>query len=168
MPAAADDKDMFYMSGKLDDKLCGGYLRGDMGRDGKGFWHSWFDNGNGRKTPEFQSEFQDVMSRLRQGLLKDYTSMASYCRTHPKACLPGDENRYGFKMETENRVYYIRCTTLASDYFYVFPREKAALVPELAAPKRPSVLKQIRDAQKAPKPPRKEKTPNKKRGDISL
>jgi len=191
---------MFYRNSDESGKLCIGLLRGDFGREGDRFWHNWADIDGGRKTPEFQSEFQSVMFALRQDILKDYKSMASYCRAHHEAKLPGDGNleRYGFKLETDTRQYFIRCTTLRADYFYIFAYDKAPAL-ELERPKaamvaavsetrvsdaqfadhtngadatapeeKPSVIKQIREAQKAPKPPRKEKTPDKHKGDVDL
>jgi hypothetical protein len=161
---------MFYRNND-EGSLSVGYLRGDFGKNGQEFWHNWFDIDSGRNTPEFKAEFQDVMETLRQDILKDYKSSAAYCHKHPDAKLPdGDGCRFGFKLETDTRQYFIRCTTLRDDYFYVFVRDKAAPVLEQnrAAKEKPSVIKQIRDAQKAPKPPRKAKSPEKKKGDVDL
>lgn len=166
IPGGAEDAKMFYRNDEVGN-LCIGYLRGDFGGRGDEFFHSWFENDNVRKTPEFQREFQSVMTALRQGTLKDHASMASFCHAHPEAKLAGPGERYGFKLETEGRQYFVRCTALRNDYFYVFPYDKAAPVAERSAPEapknmetglvKPSVLKQIREAKKNPPAPRKQK-----------
>jgi len=130
LPGTADESKFFYRNNE-DGNLCIGYLRGDFGRQGNEFWHNWFENDSGRKTPEFQAEFQTVMDTLRWDVLKDYKSSADYCSKHPETVLPdSDGNRYGFKLETESRNYFVRCTTLRDDYFYVFAYDKAAPVHE--------------------------------------
>lgn len=167
-PGTADDSKMFYRNDEYGN-LCVGYLRGDFGSHGTGFHHNWFENDSGRKTPEFQAEFQDVMNTLRRDILKDYKTSSDYCNNHPKAKIPGwgDGKHFGFKLETASRQYFVRCTTLRNDYFYVFAYDKAASIYEKEHGK-PSVMKQIRDAQKAPRPPRKEKSPDKQKDGAEL
>ena len=155
---AADESDMFYRND--DNRLCVGYLRGDFGRSGNEFHHSWTDGNGDKNTREFKTEFQGVMDTLRLGILKDHKSSSEYCHSHPEAALPGgDGHRFGFKLETADRQYFIRCTTLRDDYFYVFAYEKAARILEQNRPtaEKPSVLDQIREARKAPPAPRKQK-----------
>jgi hypothetical protein len=121
---AAGEKEMFYRND--DNKLCIGYLRGDFGGSGDEFHHSWFDSDAGRNTQEFKTEFQGVMDTLRLGILKDHKSSADFCYKHPDAVLRGgDKTRYGFKLETADRQYFVRCTTLRNDYFSVFAYDKA-------------------------------------------
>ena len=164
-PGAAADINMFGRNDK-EGSLSVGYLRGDFGSNGNEFWHNWFDINSGRNTPEFKAEFQNVVDTLRQDILKDYRSSTDYCYKHPEAKLPdGDGYRFGFKLETESRQYFVRCTTLLKDYFYVFVYDKTAPVLEQ---EKPSVLKKIRDAQKAPKRPRKTKAPDKKKDGAEL
>lgn len=126
-PRAADEVKMFYRNDDAGN-LCVGYLRGDFGGSGDEFWHNWFGQNECRNTPEFKAEFQDVMETLRQDVLKDYKSSAAYCHAHPDARLPGnDENYFGFTLETESRQYFVRCTMLRRDSFYVFAYNKAPL-----------------------------------------
>ena len=169
LPGTADESKFFYRNDE-DCNLSVGYLRGDFGKQGNEFWHNWFENDSGRKTPEFQAEFQTVMDTLRRDILKDYKSSLAYCHNHPEAKLPGwgEGKHYGFKLETESRSYFVRCTTLRNDYFYVFAYDKAAREQERSAGEKPSVLKQLRDAEKAPKPPRKKKTPDKNKDGAEL
>ena len=163
LPADVGESKMFYRN-DTENSLCVGYMRGDFGKNGGEFHHNWFDSDIKRNTPAFKAEFQDVVDKLRQDILKDLKTTQDFCYKHPEARLPGDIHRYGFKLETESRQYFVRCTTLQSDYFYVFAYDKAAPVKEQnrAADEKPSVLKQIRDAQKEPK------TPEKKKGDVDL
>ncbi len=160
LPSVGENK-MFYRDD--DNKQSVGYLRGDFGRSGNDFFHSWSDAGNGRNTMEFKDEFQDVMTLLRNDVLKDHKSCVDYCSQRPEAKLPdGDGRRYGFKLETDERQYFIRCTTLRDDYFYVFIVDKAApvLEQERSAAEKPSVLDRLREAKKAPPAPSKEKIPS--------
>ena len=163
LPGKDIDRSMFYQSNK--DSLSVGYMRGDFGKGGGEFWHNWFDGGEGKNTPEFKAELQTVVELLRQDILKDLRSSQNYCYQHPEAQLLGDVHRYGFKLETESRNYFVRCTVLPNDYFYVFAYDKAAPVLEQ---EKPSVLKQIRDAENTPKPPRKSRALNKKKDGTEL
>ena len=170
LPGTADDHDMFFRNDKPDSNAIG-YLRGDYGGNGGEFHHSWFGQDDGRNTAEFKAEFQTVIDALQNDVLKDHKSSTAYCYSNPAAKLPDrDGVYYGFKVETENRRYFVRCTTLKQDYFYVFAYDKAApeRVTERSAAEKPSVLKQIRDAEKAPRPPRKPKTPKKQKDGAEL
>ena len=107
-----------------------------------------------------------VMDILRQSALSDLSASRAYCHAHPEARLSDSDGvRYGFKMETKTRSYFVRCTTLDNDYFYVFAYDKAP-AREQKRQEQPSVLKQIRAAEKTPKPPRREKIPGKQDVDL--
>jgi hypothetical protein len=165
-----DESEMFYRN-DAENSRCVGYMRGDFGKTGGEFWHSWVDGGGAYgNTPEFEDEFKDVVKMLRREVLKDYKSSSAYCREHPEARLPGGGGyHYGFKAETKDRLYFVRCTTLRDDYFYVFAYDKAAPACDRDRPAdKSSVLKQIREPQKTPKPPRKEKTAGKKKEAFEL
>lgn len=169
IPGTADESSMFYRNDEADGGMSVGYLRGDYGKGGNEFHHSWFDSDNGKNTPEFKSEFQAIMNGLRKDILKDLKSSQDFCSKHPQAQLPGDIHRYGFKVETKNRQFYVRCTVIPNDYFYVFAYDKGAVrEQERQASDKPSVMKQIRDAEKAPKPPRKPKSQDKKKDGAEL
>lgn len=163
LPGTADESKIFYRNDE-DGSLCVGYMRGDFGKQGDSFWHSWFDCDSSRNTLEFKAEFQNVMSALRQDILKDYKSATAYCYKRQEAKLPGiGGGYYGFKLETKECRFFIRCTTRRNDYFYIFAYDKAAPMREQERFTRDesSVMKQIHDAQKAPKLPRKEKLSDK-------
>jgi|GEM_PF-1418902 len=157
-PRTSDEKNMFYRNDK-EGNLCVGYMRGDFGKNGGEFRHNWFDGDKARNTPEFKAEFQDVINTLRQDILKDHKSSSAYCHSHLDAKLQdGDGHRFGFKLETDRRQYFVRCTTLRDDYFYVFAYDKAASREQArSAGDKPSVMEQIREARSAPKPPAKPK-----------
>ena len=115
-------------------------------------------------TPEFQAELHSAIYALRQGFLKDQSAMLDFCHSHPEAKLPDKDNLdcYGFKLETDTRQYFILCIEGYLNHvphFIVYAYDGAPTREH----EKPSVLKQIRDAQKAPKAPRKAKTPRKQK-----
>ena len=150
-PGDARDHAMFYRN-DAESGRCVGYLRGDFGRDGHSFYHQWFDQTKSENTPEFKDEFHEIMTLLRRDILSDLSSSVDYCHNHPEAKLPDrDGYDYGFKLETETRQYFVRCTTLRHEYFYVYAYNKAAPLHEQ---EKPSVLNQIREAQEKPRLPK--------------
>lgn len=101
-----------------------GHLRGNFG-SGEQFYTTW-DEHNGRlKTPEFSSELDDVINKLRSnahGLLKSRRSMADFARKIPESSLKGAyTTEYGFRVDTEKFSYLLRCNPTQEDYnFYCF------------------------------------------------
>ena len=168
-PGRVEDHKMFFRNTE-DNNHCIGYMRGDFGRGGNEFWHSWFEQDSTRKTLEFQSEFQDIVDKLRRDVLKDLKTSRSFCASHPDARLPDrDGVYYGFKLETESRSYFVRATTMSQDYFYIFAYDKPAPVIERDHVKeKPSVVQQLRDAKAVQKPPRQRKTPAKGKNGAEL
>ena len=92
-----------------------GKLRGDFGSDGNEFWTSWEDGIVNLKTDEFNNEFDDVVNYLRSddnGLLKSRSTMEKYINNN---------REYGFRVDTQNNTYLLRCHPLPSNYnFYVY------------------------------------------------
>ena len=115
---------LFYSKPQKDKDLgCIGHLRGDFGHKGKEFWHSWFDHQSELNTPEFKADIASAMEHLRKDLLKNYRSMASYCYQHKEAKMEGAvyPEMYGFRLNTDNYRYYIRCSLQMGDYnFYIY------------------------------------------------
>lgn len=71
---------------------CVGFLRGDFGT-GDEFYTSWFDAASVRNTPEFKSEFNEVVTALRddpqyKGILHNIYDMKMLCATRPQSKMP--------------------------------------------------------------------------------
>ena len=123
---------LFYSAKPERDRETGclGHMRMDFGRGGDGFWHTWFDHCSEWITPSFKSELNGVINSLiEKGVLTNLSSMASYCYNHPQARLNGGrENNYGFKVQTDSHVYYLRCCTTQGDYnLYCYAYERGKL-----------------------------------------
>jgi hypothetical protein len=161
---------------------CVGHIAGDFGNNGDRFHSGWNNHTTKSErdwtntTPEFRAELYSAVYALRQGALKDRDAMIAFCKDNPEAKLQAGDNYeiYGFKMETAARQYFINCflgeyLRDASFIIYAYDKAARALDREQPAAEKPSVLKQIRDAQKAPPGPRKPKTSSKgKNEDVEL
>lgn len=162
-------EEKIFTYNREEGNTCIGHIAGDFGNDGERFYSNWQDRENGRNTPEFQGELHSAVYALRQSLLKDNASMLAHCQNHPEALLnSGDDYKiYGFELETDTRRYFASCFIgeyMRDARFTVYAYDKPApvLEQERTAVGKPSVLKQIRKAQKAPKPPVKAKSPKSK------
>lgn len=133
-PVSADEKSLFYSSDTNDaERGCVGHFRADFG-GGKEFHSTWWPhNDDAFNTPAFKSDLQMVVDdlMLENGLLKDRSSMAEYCRTHECATLA--DNTFGFKAETEGYEFYIRCTPAAGGYdIYLYGYDKSQQMQNMA------------------------------------
>ena len=131
---ATDEKYEFYSKPPELEALRGsiGYLRMDFGRNGKEFWHSWFETGDSAlNTPEFKAEFDEMVNELRQSVLKDRSTMRSFCADNGGALGENYNIRqYGYKIETENYLYRLRCKPMEGDYdayLYCFDKHAQAM-----------------------------------------
>lgn len=104
-----------------------GHLRGDFDSTGNGFFTTWEDHRRDLKTDEFKQELDDVVNILRfdehyDGLLKNRNAMLNYCGGHADSGFRGNYSTdYGFRADTENYAYLIRCNPNKGDYnFYCF------------------------------------------------
>lgn len=102
-----------------------GHLRGDFDRSGQGFYSTWFDNRKQWKTDAFKSELDDVINALRSdeyGLLKNRPAMNAYAGQYPDCAFTGNYcTEYGFRADTKEHAYLIRCNPTRGDYnFYCF------------------------------------------------
>jgi hypothetical protein len=187
--AAGDDK--FYKRNREEGNTCVGQLAGNFGENGEHFYQYDFNRRDVAITPGFQAELQAAVYALRQTVLKDADAMTDYCRSHPEALIEksGDFERYGFKLETANRQYYVNCIPQAPGksprdaFFSIFAyddglapkREQTReTAPEAASEAASvtkaeelggytSVLAAIEKGKTAPKPPRKAKAPSKRK-----
>lgn len=105
-----------------------GYLRGDFADSGYGFYTTWFDTRSYRKTEEFSTEFDAIINALRedQGLLHNRYDMKAFAGQYPDSAFEGNcGTEYGFRADTEQYAYLIRCNPVKGDYnFYCFCYEK--------------------------------------------
>lgn len=172
--AAGEDK--YFTYNRESGNTCVGHISGNFGNDGERFHSGWYNHKTKNEedwsetTIEFQSELQSVTYAIRQDLLKDRDSMLAYCQSHPEAKLPGEGNYevYGFKLKTDTRQYYVRCfAEQRNAHFIAYAYDKP--LPILSHKKvKTSVLDKLGKSQEAPKTPRKEKNPNKRKGDAEL
>lgn len=102
-----------------------GHLRGDFDSSGNEFHSTWFDEVKSRKTDEFKAEFQEVIDALRfdeqyGGLLASRSTMQKYGRSQPDSAFEGNyTTEYGFRMDTKQFAYLLRCIPVKGDYnFY--------------------------------------------------
>ncbi len=97
----------------------------------RGFWRwarvfytSWFDRRKEYKDGEFKAEFDEVVNALREkdGLLCSRASMNRFCCQHPEAEFEGNYcTEYGFKVQTSQHTYMLRCNLNYGDYnFYLY------------------------------------------------
>ncbi len=115
----------YRQSTQLEGQTGGvGYLRGDFGRSGREFFTTWEDGPGRYKTGVFRQEFDRVVNTLRQpgGLFSGRSEMARFCQDHADAGFDGNDCReYGFRINTQQYSYLLRCHTDPGDYnFYLF------------------------------------------------
>ena len=92
---------------------CIGHLRGDMGKGGDEFYATWTDHRGDLKTPEFQSELDEVINALRfdesyGSVLDSRTALKRFCRQFPESSFGGESQDYGFQADTEQFSYLLR------------------------------------------------------------
>lgn len=102
-----------------------GYLRGDFDSSGNAFHSTWFDEVESRKTDVFKAEFQEVIDALRfdeqyGGLLASRSAMQKCGRSQPDSAFEGNyTTEYGFRIDTKQFAYLLRCIPVKGDYnFY--------------------------------------------------
>ena len=96
-----------------------GYLRGDFGKNGAEFHAQFFDEAERRKTDAFRADIGRVAKGMRQpgGPLRDRYAMLSFCGLHESAAFKGNVGKeYGFRVDTENYTYLLRCHPAPDDY----------------------------------------------------
>lgn len=107
---------------------CIGHLRGDMDTNGKGFFTSWEDHTGHLKTDLFKEEFDQVINALRNdiqydGILKDRSSLAHFCYSHPAADI--GNGSFGYRADTDQYAYLCRLNPNKGEYnFYIYAYRK--------------------------------------------
>ena len=115
-----EQKYTYRQSHQLDAQTgCIGYLRGDFGTTGREFYSSWFDNMAYLKTPEFQTELDQVINALREnpqygGILTDRSSLYNVCRQSTAPKFGRDES--GFRVNTQDYAYLLRLNSSPGNY----------------------------------------------------
>lgn len=120
----ADRLYAYNQSSQLEGQTgCIGHLRGDFG-SGQEFYISWFDHRSEYKTDEFKTELDEVVNTLREkdGLFCTRDSMTRFCYQRPEAEFEGNYcAEYGFKVQTPQHTYMLRCNPNYGDYnFYLY------------------------------------------------
>ena len=107
-----------------------GHMRFDFG-NGRAFYGSWFGGNGVLNDDEFRAEFNEITKELRNDLLKDRTAMGKYIRENPSLNLGSRGN--GYKVQTDEHTYYLRCKPQAGDYdCYCFCYERDLLEQAMA------------------------------------
>jgi hypothetical protein len=106
---------------------CIGYLQGDFSSRGTQFHSKWTDRLVHYRSDDFSAEFDAMIQTIQfdgrfGGILKDRASMESYCRKQKNVLFQGNfAKEYGFRLDTENYAYLIRCIPTEGDNnFYVY------------------------------------------------
>lgn len=128
-PLLAEERKYTYgQSSQLTAQIGSiGYLRGDFDRDDDSFYTTWFDVAASRKTDAFKAEFDSVINALRfderYGFpIAGRREMRDYVRNHPDSAFEGNyTTEYGFRVDTPDYSYLLRCNPLNGDYnFYCY------------------------------------------------
>ena len=114
----AESSIFFAQSPEKDLELgCIGHVRMDFGHGGKEFWHTWHPRGPEKwNSPAFKAELTEVVDELRKSVLKDFSSMTSYCVTNGGQIVGGWVRNYGYVVDTDNYRYCLRCNPVRGDY----------------------------------------------------
>lgn len=110
---------MFAPKEKGTERGCIGYLRADFD-SGKSFFANWFDETSKLKIQDFKNEFDEVINYFRENvsapLLRSRSDMLKMCNELKPTVYAGDDEIRGFKVETSNYTYYLKCTPRQGDY----------------------------------------------------
>ena len=105
-----------------------GCVRGDFGKSGEEFHHTWFPHREELNTDEFKADLTRVVNSLRSEfshpLLKSRDEMLKYCKEHPENELSGHwiEGTHVFKIEVPKYTFYLRCLPVFGDYNFCATR----------------------------------------------
>jgi hypothetical protein len=125
---AADksEEKLFYACDEEDIVISKiGHMRFDFG-NGRQFYGTWFGGNDELNNEDFKAEFNEVTKILRADLLKYRSAMDKFIREHPSLDLGSRGN--GYKVQTDEHTYYLRCNPQAGDYdCYCFCYERELL-----------------------------------------
>ena len=112
---------------------CIGYLRADLGSNGKEFYSTWNETCSFYKTEEFSREFDDVINALRLDekygkMLGNRTRLSQYCHKIAKQYSGANNQYYGVRVDTDNHTYLLRLNPNKGEYnLYCYCYVKAYL-----------------------------------------
>ena len=118
--AQPEEAGAFFAQTPEQDAQMGaiGCVRMDFGGSGKEFWHTWHPRGREElNTPEFKAELQQVVDKLRETVLKDFSSMRRFCYENGGKIPGGWSQNYDYVVETEHYEYCLRCNPVQGDYY---------------------------------------------------
>ncbi len=123
-----EDKYAFRQSSQISAQTNAiGYLRADMGTDGKSFFSKWEDLCPRLKTDEFATEFDEVINSLREegDILHDRRALEKYCYSTPESKMTGEERCYGVRVDSDKYSYLLRLNPKQGEYnLYCYCYEK--------------------------------------------
>lgn len=95
-----------------------GYLRADMGKDGKEFFSSWDTFNQRLNPPEFKEELDALISRLREkdGILSSRGALSRYCSENAESSFQNGRNEYGVRIDTDKYAYLLRLNPTPGNY----------------------------------------------------
>lgn len=114
-----EDKYAFNQSSQIAGQTgLIGYLRADMGADGKAFYSTWNGWRDDLKTDAFKQEFDDIIGDLREegDILHDRAALEKYCHATPQSRMNTEREFYGVRVDTEKYAYLLRLNPNAGDY----------------------------------------------------
>ncbi len=129
MPEESECRFFYSDSTKPYADACVGYLRMDFDSSGKGFYHTWFGKNDALNDRSFGEEFDAVIDTLRHDLLSGRSGMEDYNREHDGLSIDhcGVHGK-GYRVDTEQHIYYLRCTPMRGDYdCYCYCYDKSLL-----------------------------------------
>lgn len=130
-PLSPDKADWVYTNSSQDEaRGCVGHIRGDFG-SGNEFWTTWWPHLPRLVIVCFKEELDSVINSMREkgGVLSNLADMRQYCHESGNECrLKNTDNSYGFQMETDRYMYFLRCFPQKGDYnFYLYVSDKEAI-----------------------------------------
>lgn len=139
VPEESERRFLYTVDEQQIADACVGYLRMDFDSNGNGFHHTWFGQNNALNGEAFRKEFDEVIGKLRKDLLSGRNGMETFNWYHDGLAVDvwGIHGK-GYRVETEQNVYYLRCVPQRGDYdCYCYCYDRSLLEQALAAEQEP-------------------------------
>ena len=102
-----------------------GYMHSDFSSDGNSINSTWFNEVESRNTPEFQETLNGVIEVLQNDpqyrcVIRNVEDMKLLCSTRPSSRFPLNlqSNSYGFRVDTDNYAFLLRCNIHPEHYSF--------------------------------------------------